>query len=297
MKDMKKIIVPTDFSPPANNAARYALHLATLLKEDVILCNAMIIPAEAAHAGNTPWPLEGYESIKESTTEQLQETARHLERRLAEHAGFFPEDFHPSVSYTSEVGPVTDVIRNVMDEHSGSMVIMGMSGTGGLERLFIGSSSRDLVEKAGFPVLLIPKEFIFRPVRKIAFATDLDKGDINVVHTLSCFAKALDAEIQIRHIANHKFEHGEDKYKADAFMAELCKKITYPKISYHHIKSMDVDHGLDWLHEHSLVDMLVMVHRPHNFLAKLVFGSHTQQLARHVTLPLLVFPPEYGANI
>ncbi|MES2265119.1 MAG: universal stress protein [Bacteroidota bacterium] len=294
---MKKIIVPTDFSAPANNAARYALHLATILKEDIVLCNAMIIPAEAAHAGNTPWPLEGYESIKFSTTQQLQALARHLDNRLDEHAGFFPEDFHPEVSYTSEVGPFTDVIRNVIDEHNGSMVVMGMSGAGGLERFFMGSSSRDLLDKASFPVMLIPKEFVFGPVKKIAFATTLDEGDINVVHALACFAKALDAEIQIHHITKHQFEREEEKYKADAFMSELCKKVTYPKLSYHHIKSMGVDAGLDWLHEHKPVDMLVMVHRRHNFLDKILSGSHTQQLARRVTLPLLVFPPEYGANI
>ncbi len=294
---MKKILVPTDFSPAAKNAARYALHLAVPLKEDIILCNAMTIPVEAVHVGGTAWPLEDYASIKGSVTEQLLDLSKHLENKLKEYAGFFPEDYHPTISLTSEVGSVTDVIRNVLDEHNGTLVVMGMSGAGSLERFFIGSSSRDLVDKASFPVLLIPSDYTFRPIKKIAFATDLDKSDINVVHALSCFAKALDAEIEIRHIADQKFRHGEAKYKADAFMAELCKRVTYPKISYHHIKSMDVDHGLDWLYEHGLIDLLVMVHRRHSFFGNLIFGSHTQQLARHITLPLLVFPPEYGAAI
>lgn len=297
IKVMKKILVPTDFSSSANNAARYAVRLATLLKKDITLCNAMLIPIEAPGAQQVPWPLEDYEAIKSDTTEQLKEASTRLQAKIAEQAAFFPEDFQPAVDYTSEVGPVTDVIRNVLDEHNASMVVMGMSGAGGLERFFIGSSSRDLIAKASFPVLLIPPGYVFGQIKTIAFATDLDKGDINILHSLACFAKTLDAEIRINHISDHKREHGEEKYKADAFMAELVKKVNYPKITYHLIKSIDVDHGLSWLDEHGQVDILTMVHRPHGFFTGLFSGSHTQRLARHVTLPLLVFPPEYGAII
>lgn len=294
---MKKILVPTDFSPAASNAARYAAHLAKLLKKDITLCNAMLIPMEAPAAGQVVWPLEDYESIKNNTTEQLRAEAGKLNSRLGEQAAFLPDEFHPAINYASEVGMVTDVIRNVFDEHNASVVVMGMSGAGGLERFFMGSNSRNLIAKATFPVLLIPPGFIFRQVKKIAFATTLDQGDINVLHSLACFAKALDAEIQVNHISDIKYEHGEDLHKADVFMSELSKKVSYPKVSYHHIKSIDVDHGLDWLHEHSQVDLLTMVHRPHAFFTNLFSGSHTQKLARHVTLPLLVFPPEYGAAI
>jgi len=294
---MKKLLIPTDFSPSANNAARYAVHLATLLKKNITLCNAMMIPIEAPAAGQVAWPLVDYEAIKSDTTEQLKEQSAKLRAKIAEQAAFFPEEFHPAVDYTSEVGPVTDVIRNVLDEHNASMVVMGMSGAGGLERFFIGSSSRDLIAKASFPVLLIPPGYIFGQIKTISFATDLDKGDINILHTLARLAKSLDAEIRICHISDHKYEHGEEKYDAEVFMTELGKKVSYPKITYHHIKSMDVDHGLSWLHEHGQVDILTMVHRPHGFFTGLFSGSHTQKLARHVSLPLLVFPPGYGAII
>lgn len=294
---MKKILVPTDFSPTANNAAQYALHLAAPLKADIILCNAMLIPIEATGSDQVAWALQDYDAVKTDTTEQLQQGVRKLKHRLKEHVAFFPDDFKPEITFTSEVGLVSDVIRNALDKHGASLVVMGVSGAGSLERFFMGSNSWDVISKAAFPVLLIPPEYIFRPLKKIAFATDLDKRDINILHTMACFAKTMDAEIQINHISDDNYEQGEDRYKADVFMAELCKKISYPNIRYRHIKSTDVDHGLNWLHEHGQVDMLVMVHRQLHFLARLFSGSHTQKLARHVTIPLLVFPPEYGAAI
>jgi nucleotide-binding universal stress UspA family protein len=294
---MKTILVPTDFSPAANNAARYALHLAKGIKAGITLCHAMLVPVDAPGAAQVAWPLEDYESIKKDTTKQLQLQLKNLELHVEEDAAYFPKDFQPSVDYTSEVGPVTDVIREVIDEHNIPLVVMGMSGAGNLTRLFIGSSSRDVIANATCPVMLIPAQFTYKPIRKIAFATDLSKGDIAVIHSLVGLAHAFDAEIQINHISDKKYEDGEGQYLADAFMAELCRKVTYPYIRYHHVKSMDVDHGLDWLYEHSKIDILVMVHRQHGWLKRLFEGSHTQKLAKHITLPLLVYPPEYGAAI
>jgi nucleotide-binding universal stress UspA family protein len=294
---MKKILVPTDFSPAANNAARYALHLATDLQANITLCNAMLVPVEAPEAAQVAWPLLSYEDIKNDTDKQLQDELKKLSKRLAEQSAFFTDGFRPKLNAVCEVGIVTKVIRDAVDQENVSLVVMGMSGAGSIERFFIGSNTRDVIEKAAFPVLLIPDGYIFQPIKNIAFATDLSKGDINVLHSLACFAKTFDADIQIYHITDTKYETGEDKYNADIFMAGLCKKVNYPKIQYHHIKSIDVDHGLTWLNEHGQVDLLAMVHRPHNFLASLFAGSYTQRLARHLTLPLLVFPPEYGATI
>jgi len=257
----------------------------------------MLVPAETPESGQVAWPLISYEDIKSDTDKQLQRELKKLSKRLAEQSAFFSEGFRPELNSISEVGGATEVIMETVDKQDISLVVMGMSGAGSLERFFIGSNTRDLIAKAAFPVLLIPSEYVYQPIKKIAFATDLNKGDINVLHTLACFAKVFDADIQINHITDTKYETGGDKYKADAFMVELYKKVTYSKMHYHLIKSMDVDHGLNWLNEHGQVDLLAMVHRPHNFLTSLFAGSHTQKLARHVTLPLLVFPPEYGATI
>jgi len=294
---MKNILVPTDFSPAADCAARYALNLAPFLKANITLCNAMLIPVNAIAAAQVAWPLETYDEIKNEVTEQLKHEAETLKTWLIERADVFPKEFRPDISYTSEVGEVTDVIRNIVDTYYISLLVMGMSGKGGLERFFMGSTSREVIKKADFPVLLIPPGYSFRSIKKIAFATNFDKGDVNVLHTLACFAKALGAEIEVCHISDNKFEETKEKYDADIFIMEICNKVNYQKIHYNHIKSRRVNEGLNWLHEHGGVDMIVMVHRPHHLLADMFLSSHTQALAKHVSLPLLVFPQEYGAAI
>lgn len=285
---MKTILVPTDFSAPANNAARYALQLAKSMKTGIRLCSAISVPIEAPMAPQVVWPLEDYTSIKNSITAQLELSVE----KLKEQAEIPPPGYQPAIGYSSEVGSVTEVIRNVMDEQKMSLVVMGMSGAGGLSRFFLGSNSRELIEKANFPVILIPADFIYKPIKKIAFATDLSKGDTEVIHSLAGMARYFNAEILVSHVTDEKYESPEEKQAIANFLSEVSDKVNYPKIYYRHVRSIDIDQGLNWLYEHSQIDILAMVHRPHHFLSKLIRGSHTQRLAKHITIPLLVFPPD-----
>ncbi|WP_431200608.1 universal stress protein [Mucilaginibacter sp. P25] len=43
---MKTILVPTDFSAQAKNAASYAVNIAQIIRAGVILCHAIKVPDE-----------------------------------------------------------------------------------------------------------------------------------------------------------------------------------------------------------------------------------------------------------
>ena len=167
-----------------------------------------------------------------------------------------------------------------------------MSGAGAISRFFLGSNTQEVINKATFPVLLIPAEARFRPVLKIAFATDLHSGDIELIHSAASLAYYFNAELLIAHITDDKFEDGDDKQKVDDFLKDVTCKANYPKIYYRHIKSTDVMHGLDWLSQHGVIDMLIMVHRKVNSLERLFSISYTQKLSRHINIPLLVLPEQ-----
>src|SRR5471030_1559819 len=118
---MKAILVPTDFSAPANNAARYAMHLAKQMHTNIELCNAMMIPIEAPAAAQVSWPLEDYRDIKKSVTDELNFLSEKLEQEDREVS--VQQLYHPIVSYTSEIGLVKDVVRNIVDEQKTNLVV------------------------------------------------------------------------------------------------------------------------------------------------------------------------------
>jgi len=285
---MKKILVPTDFSQPAHNAARYAINLAKGIKANVELCHAMFVPAESPFAAQSPWPVEDYSSIKKQSTQELKFLANKLaaEEQLAE----TEEISSTKIEYTAEAGSVAEIVSNLVDQKDVDLVVMGLTGKSQFMRQILGSNSLGVLNMATFPVLLVPDHASFKPIKKIAFATDLSAGDIDVIHCLSGLARHLSADILITHVSREKLNQPDHQKKIDIFISDVICKVNYNKIYYRHISEGNVDSGLSWLIANSGIDILVMVHRQRSFFSGLFKSSHTKRLAKHIQIPLFVFP-------
>ncbi|SEB04514.1 universal stress protein [Pedobacter hartonius] len=289
---MKKILVPTDFSKPAFNAAKYALHIAENIKANLEFCHAMFVPAETPLTAQVSWPMEDSTVIKKEAAMEFRLLVDRLKKERSRPE--VPGDPHPVISWSTETGGVVSVVSKLADRQNVNLVVMGVSGASHLSRFFLGSNSFDMINKAEFPVLLIPQEAEFRGIRKIAFATDLSVKDIDIIHLLAGLAAQFDAEILITHVTTERIEQ-KHQQKIDAFLSEITGKVNYHKIYYRDVRYKNVNSGLNWLIENIDLDMLVMVHRQHGFFAGLIKSSHTQQLARYSSIPLLVFPEAKGA--
>jgi len=287
---MKTILIPTDFSPNADHAALYALELGKYMKASLKLCNAVMVPASARMSPQVAWPLMDLGTLRADATAQLKELSKTLKKHSKDTGA--SKDEYPPVEVMAEVGTVPEVLKMLAEKEKINLVVMGTSGAGGLNRFFLGSTSRDLIENANFPILLIPPGTDFKPIKRIAFATDLSDGDLELIHSLALFARPFNAEILIVHITPDDFDPEIHQKKVDAFLNEVTCKVHYHKVYYRHVKDMGIDEGLTWLTDHVDIDMLAMVHRRHTFIKRLFEGSHTQKMAVRVKLPLLVFPPE-----
>ncbi|MBS7565208.1 universal stress protein [Mucilaginibacter sp. Bleaf8] len=283
---MKTILVPTDFSAQADNAARYAVQLAKGIKGNVKLCNVVKIPADTIMAAQVAWPLLDYDTAMDDTTASLGRLADQL--RLEEEATSSVNSYHPAIEFCCQVGNVTEVVSDFVAQNKAPLVVTGMSGAGAVNRFFLGSSSRDLIHRAAFPVLLVPGSATFSGLQRIAFATDMSESDVHVVHSLASLARHFDAELLLVHVVDNDDLNEQQKIKT--LMADVTNKANYPHIYYRHLHSANVDEGLAWIIENGQIDMLAMVHRQHDFIERLINGSHTFKLVRHTTLPLLVYP-------
>jgi nucleotide-binding universal stress UspA family protein len=280
---MKTILVPTDFSPSANNAAKYALKIAQKVKANIKLCNAIKVPAESVFAAQVAWPLEDIEHLKDGSAAELIYLKEVLLQQIDNESG----SFRPAVQRSTGVGSVIDYVRNIVYDDHIDMVVMGMSGANTFSRFVLGSNSRDLINKADFPLLLIPKGHDYRPIKKIGFATDLSGTDINALHSLANFARYFNAEILVSHVLQNP---GQDQKQVDAFLSDVTCKVDYPHIYYRALQSGSIKNGLQWLTENGQIDVLVMVHRDHNFFN----NSYTQKLAIKSKVPLLVLPSGFN---
>lgn len=282
---MKNLLFLTDFSANAKHAAEYGFNLARQAKANVILCNIITIPAEAPYSPMSVWPMDDADALEESSMEELKKVKTHL---LKKHN----EDFEPIVHIMNEEGLVTDKVEDIVNANRIDMVVMGTHGSSGLSTLLLGNHARNMIDDTKKPLLLVPHTAKQKPVKKIAYASDFTnkKEDLAAIYNLIDFAKALNAEILIIHIRDEKKPSASFKKWLDEFLIELSNKANYHSIYYRIEKRPNTEYGLNWLCEFGQIDMLAMLHRPKDFLSNLVSGSHTQKMANHIQIPLLVIP-------
>lgn len=260
--------------------------MAKQLKAGVFLCNTIAIPAEVPVTGIVFWSQGESDTLLEDSTEELQRLKAHLEQN--DHTS----TFRPPINYMNESGTVWYFVNNSAFKEQVDVIIAGTHEGDGLGSLLSGNHTLELIETCIKPLLIIPQAAAFKPVKKIAFATDLEhpESDLQQLYDLIKLAKMLDAEILLTHIKN-KEDHSEKfEQHLEKFLAEVSNNANYYNIYYRIIKQDKVELGLDWLCEHGQIDMLAMTHREHGFFENIFKGSHTKKMAGHITIPLLVYP-------
>ncbi|MDF2430389.1 MAG: hypothetical protein JWP44_20 [Mucilaginibacter sp.] len=277
---MKKFLFPTDFSANARHALHYGYNLAKQVKANILICNAIIEPAEVPQYGLMSWPIEESNQLLADSTNELNLLKHHLEHTQE------TINFNPSIICENQAGTVMDMVNHLGHTYDINLVVIGTHGGSGLSTLLLGDHSRQMIDEITRPLLLVPPDAPIVPIKKIAFATDFQNTaqDLECIYQLITLARPLNAEILVTNIFDDE-EHG-----AEWFMNELANKANYPLIYYRVIKARQPVAGLDWLCEHGDIDMLAMVHRNHNFIDSLFHRSNTQKMANHISIPLLVFP-------
>jgi nucleotide-binding universal stress UspA family protein len=283
---MKKLLIATDFSANAKHAAEYGYQFAKQLKAGIFLCNSIAVPANVAMSGMTVWPQDESVALMDDSDEELKRLKKHLEH--ADHT----DAFRPPVDYLNETGTVRQTVNDAVFKQKVDMIIAGSHVPDILGRFFLGNHVHELIEFCIKPLLIIPNTAEFKPVKKIAFATDFENpdDDLEQIYQLIDFARLLDAEILLTHIYDGSEPLAKLEKRIEQFLIEISNKANYPQIYYRIIKQDIIELGLDWLCEHSQIDMLAMVHRKHDFLDSILKGSHTKKMAGHITIPLLIFP-------
>jgi len=284
---MKNILVATDFSVPAENAAHYAIQLAKLIKANVMLCNAYKVPADAPMAAQVAWPLVNEEDMRSETGGSLTQLVDKLSNVCS------TDGFCPEITFESEKGEVCQVIDRFVKQKEIELVVMGMAGAGKLIQWALGSNSKTMIDGAEFPVLYVPGVAGFHGIKKIAFASSLSVDELEPLEFLCKLARPMDAEVVVYHICGSELKRSEELGGIDKdFYENVAQKIDYKKIKYENIWHSDIHEGLRWIRNNNDIDIIAMVHQQHNLVDKLVNGSYTHKLSRFTTVPLLIFQPK-----
>src|SRR5215208_2527895 len=156
---MKTIVVPTDFSAPAENAMLYAGQLAQTISASVFLLHVYQIPVSM---NDVPVMMISAEELKNSADAGLARTGEVLQQAYPELA----------ISMESRLGDVVDELNDVCEELNPFVIVVGKHGTSGVEKLLFGSTSLSIIRHARMPVIAVPDSTSGYQVKNIAVSVD-----------------------------------------------------------------------------------------------------------------------------
>ncbi|MBC6491409.1 universal stress protein [Flavihumibacter stibioxidans] len=282
---MKRIVVPTDFSPTAERAFQYALDIAAKSGAAVILYH-VYEPVESEFIDNVTKRRLYNEQMESDLMKQLQ--------RLTHK--FVPADFSVPVSTILGRAPVVDNILGFAEHNQIDLVVMGTQGAGGLKRALVGTIASRIIKQADCPVLLIPEKFDWKLPAQIVYATDCMAPDRTAFNLVLSLAKLYEAKITVVHMIHG--DAGETNLDQESGFFEkyahaLQQDYSDFTISFELVKTVSMVDAMERLHQELPYDMVVMVRREKHFLQRFFVESFTKNMLYTTSQPLLVIPEDF----
>ena len=274
---MKTILVPVDFSTTAKNSSVYAVHIARELgAEKVVLYNAYSMPL----ATEMSWAVLQTEELQKASEEGLAKFKNELET-----IGF--EGLH--IEVISDFGFLIDRINDIATDVKADLIVMGITGGGKLEEVFMGSNTTHVVHHTNVPVLIVPPDAQWRDVQVVGWACDYkDVLKTTPSVQIAGIITELKAKLVVVHNNPDPQAFDPDLFHNNVMVAELFKKLQ-PEFDLAG-KEDFLEATQDFVEKHH-VDMLLAIPRPTSWIQSLFKRSHTKMLAFHSHVPVLCLRP------
>lgn len=251
---MKKILIPTDFTPIAHKSLSYSVNIAQKNQAALVLLH---VTADTSGVENKFEKfIEEVEGMEELTCEWL-----------------------------VKEGKIVDTICQVAEEIDANLIVMGTHNLHQKEEYV----AAGVIDAANCSVLTIPEKCTANmEIEKIAFATDyLQVKTPLVLGTLTEFARIFDAEVHVLNVKNEaqKWDTSDREITEDN-LEYFLESIDH---SYNFTDNPDLEKGIyDFIKGHN-IDLLAMMPRTHNGEKKSDKGRLTENIALKTEIPLLTF--------
>ncbi len=278
---MKTILVPTDFSETAKNAALYALHLGNQLQATkMILYNACEEPMPT-DMNMGPINFIGIDATIEASKIALEKFEYKI---IAE----CPTQME--IIRKSEYTFLSNDINELSASLGADLIVMGVTGGGKLQETLVGSNAVHTARHSVVPVIIIPPGAKFSPIEEILLACDFKK----VVETTPVvpIKEILDATHAKLFILN--IDHNQKEFNAETpFESLMLDELFHAYNPQYHFS--DNENFIEDVNEFALkesVDLIITIPKKHGLLDGLFSKNHTKELAFHSHVPLMMVHEE-----
>lgn len=279
---MKTILVPIDFSKPAQWAIAVAIGIAKKAKVTLVLLHVIEQPTEdsfniegqAALAEDWEGKLFTMKLIEKSK-EQLTEVAANVEDRGI------------NVKTELRIGNAFHGIRTIITDHQVDLVVMGTAGHTKFEKMLIGSITEKVVRYSKCPVLTIHQPSGEANFKNIVYATSLSDREKSFSQIVKKAQEMYGSTIHLVRI------NTPSVFQPD----HIVRKVMETFARKVNLKNYTINISSDFSEEDGIInfasavnaDMIAMATHGRTGLAHILAGSITEDVVNHSTKPVLSY--------
>ena len=269
---MKTILAPTDFSASSVNAVHYAADMALSIGAQLVLFNVVQFPIAISEV-NVPAMM--MDDFIEMGNHELEELTNNLRKRT-----------NDKISIVSEVlfGPVEQQIGLMSSKHRPLAIVMGIKPGKSFERALMGSTIFHTINYESYPLLIIPDQFRFGPIREIGMACDLENiNDILPFENIREWLTLFKAKLHIIYVSVKN-----KSFKAEQLSESISiqNKLTSFNPQFHFLEGQNLTNELNDFAKLHTLDLLIVMPRTYGIF-KAFHKKYSKKLISQVLIPVL----------
>jgi len=276
---MKTMLILTDFSENAFRATEYAAQLVNPLQ----ISRIVLYHAYQSAVIGTDLPVANTANDQQVYLESMESLGLQQDRlsALAKHV---------RIDLMAEDVSLPTHITSLCKSEEIDIVVMGVSGRSGLEKLLLGSTTSMMIQESTVPVLIVPNSTVIgKPINSMVFTTDLKDHASIPAHQLYEFLDAFpDAKVQVVNVDKTSGESYAMETRES--IASLHKIFDQYNAAFDYINEDNTVEGILSYANHHRASIIIVVPKKLGFLASFFHNSISKKLAYDSNIPLLSLP-------
>src|SRR5687767_3316971 len=279
---MKKILVPTDFSKPAQIAIDVAGDIARKANAQLILLHVV------EEASGTSFNITGEVDVSGGWEDKLF-TMKLIERSKKQMAKVFEEVKSTGVKVKQElrVGTAFHGMRDIITEQKVDLVVMGTARQTKLQEMIIGTNTEKVVRHSKCPVLTVQKKPVTTDFKNIVYATSMSKDEEVFSRIVRSTQQLYDSTVHLVRI-NTPGNFQRD-VEVKRYMQDFAKKLQLKNFTLNVFNDLSEEEGIIYFAESINADMIAMATHGRTGFAHVLAGSIAEDVVSHSKRPVLTF--------
>ncbi|NGM67210.1 universal stress protein [Sphingobacterium sp. SGR-19] len=282
---MNKILIPVDFSEDSVTAIRYGCQLISQneRKQEVDLIHVFTHHSNS-YVNRQAYPIED---------PQVKISEKDMERLLTN-----LHNEYPGIKFNSifKEGNLFEEISKVTAVFNYDAVVMGTKGSSGLEAIFLGSNTYDVILNTKTPVLGVPQNTKGLKKDRIGLLCNFKEGEIEVLQQAIKLI-GNDFELVLIYVNKDDRRISDIDAQFKNWIEEIINRTGVQNISYtikpqvlYNRAAENVSHAISNVLIDEQIDFLLITRSRKSIFRKLIEENIVRKMAYHMTIPTLFAP-------